>query len=72
MAPKRMLAVVAHDRIDVGGELLAALEGAEEALPAQVLPGRLRASAPTTLDRPHSARPMSSPLPPLYFWYDFW
>src|SRR5688572_17809582 len=34
--------VVAHDRIDVGGEVLAALEGGEEALPAEVLPRRLQ------------------------------
>src|SRR5205085_10680620 len=40
LGPEADSAAVAHDRIDVDGELLAALQRREEALPAEVLARR--------------------------------
>src|SRR5947207_13368307 len=42
LGPEADGAAVAHDRIDVGGELLAALQRPEEALPVEVLARRLQ------------------------------
>src|SRR5207248_10461297 len=41
LGPEADAAVVAHDRVDVGGEILPALQGRDERLAAQVLPRRL-------------------------------
>src|SRR2546423_4560573 len=43
--PEADAPAVAHDGVDVGAELLAALQAGDEALPAQVLPGRLEHGA---------------------------